>query len=238
MDWLSEIQIMNKMKEMPVSEMPYEKCANKGAHFLSDAELLAVIIRSGSKDKNSLETANELLQLHPTYKGLMGLHYLTQKDMMKIKGIGKITAIQIACALELSKRLWRTSKDDKVKITTPDDVATFFMQEMRVLEKEHLYAVYMDASGRLLHWDVIFVGTIQYALANPREILRLALLYDAAQYIILHNHPSGDPRPSPEDIKITENLQKASALVNLPLVDHIIIGDNQYVSFKEQGLMK
>lgn len=229
---------MKKMKELPVSEMPYEKCIEKGPSFLSDAELLAVILRTGSQGKNSLALATELLTLHPSYKGLVGLYHLTLPDLVKVSGIGRIKGVQIICALELAKRLVHATKEDHSPLQTPEDVARYFMQEMRMLDKEHLYAAYLDASGRLLHWDVVFIGTIRSAVANPREILRLALQYDAAHYIILHNHPSGDPKPSPEDIQITKKLVQASELINIPLVDHIIIGDNRYVSFREQGLMK
>ncbi|MCR5692178.1 MAG: DNA repair protein RadC [Eubacterium sp.] len=229
---------MKKMNELPISEMPYEKCARRGARFLSDAELLAVILRTGSREKNSLELAQELLTCHPTYTGLHGLCHMSYQELVKIKGIGKAKAVQILSLMELSKRLLQSARGDRVRLRDPADVAEFFMAEMRDLEKEHLYAAFLDASGNLLHWDVVFVGTIQYALANPREILRLALTYDAAHYVILHNHPSGDPTPSPNDIQVTKKLIEASTAVNIPLADHIVIGHNQYVSFRERGLMK
>lgn len=223
------------MKEMPVSEKPYEKCMRFGAGMLSDAELLAVIIKTGTKERTSLSLAMEVLQKHPCYKGLIGLYHLTLKELTEIKGIGSVKAVQLLCLSELSKRLARQTKDDSARFCRPVEIASFFMEEMRNLETEHLYVVYLDASGRLLHYEVVFVGTIQTSMANPREILRLALRYDAAHYVVMHNHPSGVPTPSPEDIAITKRLMEASGIIGIPLMDHIIIGDNQYISLKEAG---
>ena len=208
------------MKELPDSEKPYEKCERDGAKSLSNAELLAVILKSGTKDKTSLALALEVLSAHPSFQGLMGLFHLTRNQLLQIHGIGPVKAVQILCAVELSKRL-----------------AAYFMDEMRNLETEHLYLAALDASGRLLYDKAVFKGTINYSVVNPREILRIALQCDAAQIVILHNHPSGNPIPSGEDIKMTKRLYEASDLIGIPLVDHIIIGDNRYISLKERGLI-
>ncbi|MCH5252146.1 MAG: DNA repair protein RadC [Lachnospiraceae bacterium] len=223
------------MKEMPVSERPYEKCMNHGVEMLSDAELLAVIIKTGTREKSSLSLAMEILQLHPSFQGLVGLKHLTFEDLTRIKGIGRIKAVQLLCLVELAKRMARKTKEQSVYLRCPSEAADFFMEEMRNLETEHLYVAYLDASGRLLRYQVVFIGTIQSSIANPREILRLALRYDAAHYIVLHNHPSGDSTPSEEDITITKRLMEASEIIGVPLMDHIIIGDNQYISLKERG---
>jgi len=226
------------MKDLPVSEMPYEKCMRYGAGALSDAELLAVIIKTGTKSKTSLELAIDVLKMKPSYQGLAGLHHLSFRELLKIKGIGQVKAVQILCVAELSKRLAREAKNSKVpRFEGPQEIADYFMEEMRNLETEHLYAVFMDASCRLLYYQMVFKGTIQSSTAHPRELLRMALQHDAAQYVIMHNHPSGDPTPSPEDIHITGRLQEASSLIGIPLVDHIIIGDNQFVSLKERGCL-
>jgi DNA repair protein RadC len=223
------------MKELPASEKPYEKCEKSGAAALSDAELLAVILKTGTKNKTSRELATEILSLHPVYTGLLGLHHLSMKELTAVSGIGTVKAIQLQCVAELSKRLAKQTIKERESLDGPWDVAHFFMEEMRYLETEHLYAAYLDASGHLLHYQVVFIGTIQTSLANPREILRIALRYDAAHFIILHNHPSGDPKPSTEDIQITKRLQEAAELIGIPLTDHIIIGDNQYFSLRERG---
>lgn len=225
------------MKQLPVSEKPYEKCIRYGAGVLSDAELLAVIIKTGTRDCTSLELSMELLQLHPCYQGLIGLQHLTLNELVQVRGVGKIKAIQLLCVVELSKRLSRQTKSGSCTLKCPADVAGYFMEEMRSLETEHLYAVFLDASGRILHYRIIFIGTIQSSVANPREILRLALQYDTAHYVVLHNHPSGDPEPSPEDVRMTRRLKEASDLVGIPLMDHIIIGDNQYISLNERGYL-
>lgn len=225
------------MKQLPVSEKPYEKCIRYGAGTLSDAELLAVIIKTGTRDRTSLQLAMEILELHPSYRGLIGLHHPSLKELVQVKGVGKVKAIQLLCVAELSKRLARQTRSPSSKLTCPCEVADYFMAEMRSLETEHLYAAFMDAGGRILHDQIVFKGTIQSSLANPREILRLALKYDTAHYVVLHNHPSGDPEPSVEDIQMTRQLREASGLIGIPLMDHIIIGDNQYISLKERGYL-
>lgn len=227
----------NTMKELPISEKPYEKCERHGAGALSDAELLAVILKTGTKNKTSRDLAIEILSLHPVYKGLLGLYHLTGQELLAVSGIGKVKAIQLQCVAELSKRLAKETKQISTIFSGPKDAASFFMEEMRNLETEHFYAAYLDAGGRLLHYQVVFVGTVKMTMANPREILRLALRYDASHFIVLHNHPSGDPKPSREDIQTTKRLQEAASLVGIPLMDHIIIGDNQYISLKERGFV-
>lgn len=232
---------MNKdnftMKELPDSERPYEKCERFGAGVLSNTELLAVLIKSGTRTRTSLSVAMEILQLHPSYKGLMGLHHLTQRDLMKISGVGRVKAIQILCAVELSKRLASECKSEAPYFCRPKQLAAYFMESMRNQETENLVAAYMDTSGRLLYHQVVFKGGIQTSMVQPRELLRLALLHDAAQYVVLHNHPTGDPTPSPEDVVVTKRLVNASDEIGIPLMDHIIIGDNRYVSLKERGLI-
>lgn len=225
------------MKELPCSERPYEKCEKYGASVLSNAELLAVLIRSGTRERTSLSLAIEVLQVNPSDKGLLGLHHVTQKKLMEIDGIGRVKAIQILCAVELSKRLARECKSEVPYFCRPQQLAAYFMEEMRNLETEHVYAAYMDTSGRLLHQQMVFKGTIQSAFIEPRELLRLALVYDASQYVVLHNHPSGNPQPSREDIEVTERLAQASKLIGISLTDHIVIGDNQYVSLRERGMI-
>ena len=156
---------------------------------------------------------------------------------MQIQGIGPVKAVQILCAVELSKRLAKESKSSAPYFSRPEQLAAYFMEEMRNLETEHLYLAAMDTSGRLLYDKAVFKGTINYSVVNPREILRLALQCDASQYVVLHNHPSGDPLPSREDIQMTKRLIEASDLVGIPLSDHIIIGDNRYISLKERGFI-
>ena len=228
-------KVKNTMKELPCSEMPYEKCLEHGAPYLSDAELLAIIKKTGSRDKTSYELANEILKLHPVHKGIAGLFYLTRQDYCSLQGIGPVKAIQLLSVVELAKRLSRTTKAKKVCFRKPSEIADYFMAEMRCLETEHVYAAYLDSAGGLLSYKTVFAGTINSSFANPREILRQALQHDAAHFVVLHNHPSGDPSPSREDFAMTQKLKKAADMIGIPLIDHIIVGDNQYYSLKEQG---
>lgn len=223
------------MKELPESERPYEKLEKYGPASLSDAELLAVLIRNGKKHKNSVSLAAEILDLHPVHKGLMGLHYLTGHELTKLNGIGKVKAAQLLCAAEISNRMTRQRKPANGRFDSPGTVAEFFMEEMRTKETENTIAVYLDNRCRLIRYDVLFIGSVCSSLANPREILKKALQYDASCFILLHNHPSGDPTPSAADITLSEQIRAAGELIGIHLLDHIILGDCQYVSLRERG---
>ncbi len=223
------------MKELPESEQPYEKLDKYGVKSLSDAELLAVLIKTGTHRKNSVRLAQEILQLHPVYEGLLGLHYLSAKELQQIDGIGKVKAAQILCAVELSKRLATQRKPQRVQFDSPSQIAELFMEEMRVFDQEHTRVLFLGSRCTLLGWEEVFIGTAANCPVNPREILKRALQYDAVSVILLHNHPSGDPTPSTSDINFTERMQQATELVGIKLLDHIILGDCQYVSLKERG---
>jgi DNA repair protein RadC len=223
------------MKELPESEQPYEKLEKHGPSALSDAELLAVLIRNGTQNKNSVALASEILTLHPIHKGLMGLHYLSLHELKKLDGIGKVKAAQLLCAAEISNRMAKQRKPSNERFDSPNVVAQFFMEEMRTKETEQTIVVYLDNKCRLLRYEILFMGTVSSSLANPREILKKALQYDATCFILLHNHPSGDPTPSSADIKLSEQIKEAGELIGIHLLDHIILGDCQYVSLRERG---
>lgn len=223
------------IKELPESERPYEKFEKSGVTCLSDAELLAVLIKNGSHEKNSVELAREILNLHPVYKGLIGLHHLTDSELRKVNGIGKVKAAQLLCAAELSKRMSRQRKPVKTAFDSPEYVADYFMEEMRTKETETTVVVYLDNRCCLIRYDAVFVGSISSCVANPREILKKALQYDAACFILLHNHPSGDPTPSQADLALTERVKSAGELIGIRLLDHIILGDCQYISLHQRG---
>ncbi len=223
------------MKDLPESERPYEKLEKYGTASLSDAELIAVLIRNGSHHKNSVTLATEILNLHPIHKGLMGLHYLSSQELMKIDGIGRVKAAQLLCTAEISNRMTRQRKQEGERFDSPGTVAGFFMEEMRTKETEHTLIVFLDNRCRLIRYELLFVGSVSASMANPREILKKALQYDASCFIMLHNHPSGDPTPSTADIKLSEQLKTAGELIGIRLLDHIILGDCQYVSLRERG---
>ena len=223
------------MKELPKSERPYEKFEELGVSRLSDAELVAVLIKSGTRNKNSIEIAREILNLHPVHKGLMGLHYLSDRELKHVNGIGRVKAAQLLCAAEISKRMSMQRMPERESFHSPGTVAQFFMEEMRTRETETTIVVYLDNRCHLIRYEILFVGSVSSCVANPREILKKALQYDAACFILIHNHPSGDPTPSQADLSLTERIRSAGELIGIHLVDHIILGDCQYVSLKERG---
>lgn len=224
------------VKELPESERPYEKCERTGVASLSDAELLAVILRSGTKSQRVVELAVNILNYSTAYPGLKGLNYLTLKELTGIKGVGRVKAIEILCLTEITKRMSKQLQQDSLKLISPQSVADYYMQEMRHLSREIVKLLILDSKNRLIKDIIISEGTINTSLMPTREIFVNSLKYEAVNIIILHNHPSGDPTPSAEDIRTTKKLWEAGNLIGIQLMDHIIIGDNRYISLKEQGL--
>lgn len=222
------------VKELPESERPYEKCEQYGAVSLSDAELLAVIIRSGTKKERAVDLATKVLN-SSTNKGLNVLHHLTLKELTSIKGIGKVKAIQLQCVAELSRRMAKATIDRGERLTSPERVANYYMQDMRHLTREVVLLVLLDSKSQIIKDMLISSGTVSSSILPQREIYLMALKYEAVSIIILHNHPSGDPTPSKEDIQVTKRLKEAGNLIGIKLMDHIIIGDNKYISLSEQG---
>jgi DNA repair protein radc len=225
------------VKELPTSERPYEKCEKYGVSALSDAELLAVILRTGTKHVRAIELATNLLNFSQAHSGLKGLNYLTMKELTKIKGIGRVKAIELVCLTEITKRMSKEIHLDKLKLITPQSVADYYMQDMRHLTREQVLLLMMDSKNKLIKDMIISEGTVNTSIMPTREIMVQAVKFDAVNIILLHNHPSGDPTPSTEDIRVTKRLMEASNLIGISLMDHIIIGDNRYISMKEQGII-
>ncbi|PKM50251.1 MAG: hypothetical protein CVV02_12230 [Firmicutes bacterium HGW-Firmicutes-7] len=222
------------VKELPTDERPYEKLEKYGASVLSDAELLAIIIKSGSRRERSIDLAQKVLKLNS--RGLAGIHQLSLKELEMISGIGRVKAIQIKSIAELSTRISKNNAIQKLQITSPSSVADIYMEEMRHLQQEHLKIVLLDTKNNIISDHTISVGTVNASLVNPREVFIHALKNLAVHIIILHNHPSGDPTPSSEDISITKRILGASEIIGVKLLDHIIIGDGKYISLKERGI--
>lgn len=216
---------------------PYEKYKLFGAEALSDEELLAIIIRTGTKDCDSLAIAENVLASFDD-NSLLGLYHCHWKELLKIAGIGEVKAIKLLCIAELSRRLTKTSFATKLQYTSPATVANYYMESLRHLEKEKVVLLCLDKKMGLLSEIDISIGTVSEAMLSPREIFLSALEYHAVHIIILHNHPSGDPSPSNADLQITMKIYKLGRMMNIPLMDHIIIGDNRYYSFRESGHFK
>jgi DNA repair protein RadC len=225
------------VKELPISERPYEKCEKYGTGALSDAELLAVILRTGSRQQRVMELAVNVLNYSSANPGLKGLNYLTMKELLKIKGIGRVKAIELLCLTELTKRMSKEVRKESLKLITPQSVADYYMQDMRHLTREQVLLLMLDSKNKMLKDMIISEGTVNTSIMPVREIFVQAVKQEAVNIILLHNHPSGDPTPSNEDIRVTKRILEAGNLVGITLMDHIIIGDNRYISLKEQGII-
>lgn len=223
------------MKQLPQSEQPYERCVKNGAKSLTDAQLLAVLLRSGTKDNNVLAISEALLNLKED--GLLGLTRLTRKELSSVHGIGLVKTIQLECLIELSIRLAQTVAKPKQKLTDPKEVASLYMHRLRYEKCEELIAIFLDNKCRIIAEKVMSIGTMNSALISPREIFMEALEHSAVYLILLHNHPSGDPTPSNADIDVTTQIKQGGELIGIHLLDHIIIGDNKFISMKESKLI-
>ena len=226
----------NKMKELPGKERPYEKCLLSGPQSLSDKELLAVLLRCGSKGENALELASHILYDEDD-DGLLSIHRLTLEKLLRVKGIGKVKAIQILCLSELAKRLAKASAKERLCFQAPDSIASYYMEELRHKNQEHIKLLMLNTKSMLLGETDISKGTVNSSVITPRELYIEALQKNAAAIVILHNHPSGDPTPSQDDIDTTARIKRAGELIGIPLLDHIIIGNNCYSSFRESGVL-
>lgn len=230
----------NTIKKLPEWERPYEKCIREGAGALSDSELLAVIMRSGTKGRSSVALANEILNQTKTssYPGLLGLLHSSVSDLMKIHGIGKVKAIQLKCIGELSKRIAASAARTQLRFDQPITIAKYYMEKLRHEEQELMVCMMLDSKNHLLGEQILSRGTVNATLITPREVFVEALRYHAVCLILIHNHPSGDPTPSKCDMEVTERMRRAGELLGIRVLDHLIIGDQKYFSFREQGFME
>lgn len=226
------------IKKIPVTERPYEKCLLHGPESLTDSELLAVIIRSGAQGASSIEVARAVLEAGDGENGLLGIHHLSLQDLMEIRGIGQVKAVQIKCIGELSKRIAALSAKKLLDFKDPSTIAAYYMERMRHEEQELMICMMLNTNSQLLGEEVIFKGTVNASLVSPRELILAAFRYRAVFIILVHNHPSGNPQPSREDLLLTKRIQEACCLVGIPLMDHIVIGDQRYVSFHKEGLLQ
>ncbi len=226
------------MKSLPASERPYEKCAAHGAAALSDAELLAVILRTGTRSMTSLELARELLTRFGRNRGIGFLREVTREELECVPGIGSVKATELLAAGELSRRIAQTGMREDIILGRPQAIASYFMEDLCWLDHEEMWVAMFNTKNRLIHTETVSMGTVNASLASPREIFLNALRHHAVFVVLLHNHPSGDPEPSAADIDLTNRLAEAGALLHIPVMDHIIIGDHCYLSFRERGLLK
>lgn len=223
------------IKDLPISERPREKLYSYGVESLSNAELLAIIIRTGHKEDTAIDVAQRILNMDN--RGLAHLVDVTLEQLMEVKGIGKCKAAQILAAIEIGKRLNRWEIHDKIRVNSPIVLVNLLMDEMRFLNKEYFNIAILDTKNQILAVENISIGTLNASIVHPRDVFNIAIKRNANSIILVHNHPSGDPQPSNEDINITHRLIEVGKLVGIRVLDHIIIGDNRYTSFKEKNLI-
>ncbi len=228
---------LKKMKEMPVQERPYEKCQSKGPESLSDAELLSVILRTGTRGISALELSRAILYADSKTDGILNIHHWNLQQLTGIKGVGTVKGIQVLCISELAKRLAKASAAQGVSFQNPTTIAKYYMEEMRHCKQEELKLLMLNSKARLIGESNVSKGTVNASLITPRELFVEALQKGAVSIILLHNHPSGDPTPSKEDILITKRIKQAGNLIGIELLDHIIIGNNCYISFCEEEIL-
>lgn len=213
------------------SLLPYEKFMQYGPQAMSEAELLAIIIRTGTKEKNSLQIGEEILSLRG--EGILGLCNLTLGELRNVDGIGEVKAVKLKCIAELSRRIWICHTREKLDFSRPATVAAYYMETLRHASKEQVVLLSLNSKCELVKETVLSIGTVNASLVSPRELFLQALEDHAVTVILLHNHPSGDPTPSKDDYELTKRLRKAGEILQIPLLDHIIIGDQCYTSFLE-----
>ncbi len=223
------------IKDLPISERPREKLYSYGPESLSNVELLAIIIRTGHKEDTAIDLAQRILAMDN--RGLAHLLDTTVEQLMEIKGIGECKAAQILAAVEIGKRLNRWGAHDKIRVNSPIVLVNILMDEMRFLTKEYFKIAILDTKNQVIAVENISIGTLNASIVHPRDVFRAAIKKNANSIILVHNHPSGDPHPSNEDINITRRLVDVGELVGIKVLDHIIIGDNRYISFKERNLI-
>lgn len=222
------------IKGLPPWERPRERLVALGASALSDRDLLAIVLRTGSAGTSALVLAERLLE---TFGSLRGLLEASVEEMARVRGIGMAKAAQVKAALELGRRLTARTRGFRPSVSSPQEAAELVMEDLRYLDRETFQAILLDTKHRVLGVQLVSVGHLNGAPAHPRELFKDAIRRSAAALVLVHNHPSGDPQPSPEDIALTRRLTKAGELLGIKVLDHIIVGEGCYVSLREQGLM-
>ncbi|MFS0822539.1 DNA repair protein RadC [Bacillus sp. 1P02SD] len=220
------------IRDYPQDERPRERLVSDGADSLSNHELLAILLRTGSKEELVIQLSNRLLH---HFEGLRLLKDASVEEITSIKGIGKAKAVQIMAAIELGRRIGKLQYEDRYVIRSPEDGAKYVMEDMRFLTQEHFVCLYLNTKNQVIHRQTIFIGSLNASIVHPREVYKEAFRRSAASIICIHNHPSGDPAPSREDIEVTKRLVECGRIIGIELLDHLIIGEHKYVSLKEKG---
>lgn len=228
------IQYAPMMRDVAEAERPRERLVQVGEQSLSTAELLAIILRTGDRGESVVRLAERLLA---TYGGLPGLARASVSELKSEKGMGPAKSVEIKAAMELGRRLMASNPQERSKVSSPADAANLLMSEMVFLDQEHLRLILLDTRNNVLATPTIYIGSLNTSVIRIAELFRAAIRENAAAMIVAHNHPSGDPSPSPEDIAVTRQLVSAGQLLDIEVLDHIVIGHQRFVSLKERGLV-
>ena len=224
------------IKNLPEIERPYEKFMAFGSERLSDAELLAIIIKTGIKDKTALELIFELMNTYNYEElGLSFLNEISIKEIQKIKGIGKIKSIQLKAITEIAKRITKPVDILKYKVDSPEDAAMLVMADLRCLKQERLLTILLDNKNRVIRIVTIAIGGLNSSVIEAREIFKEPIKLSSSKIILVHNHPSGNPFPSEKDVQLTKRIHDAGKLFGIELIDHIIIGNGVFASLKKMN---
>ena len=230
----SEAEYHPRIADLAADDRPRERLEAVGAAGLSHAELLAILLRVGTKGENAARLAERLLA---QWGGLPGLHRMSHADLCQVKGIGKAKAAQLMAAIELGRRIAVSSPEERLTISSPADAANLLMYQMSALEQEYLFVILLDTRNRVLGKPLeVYHGSLNTSMIRTAEVFREAVKINAAGLIVAHNHPSGDPSPSPEDVAVTRTLVEAGRLLDVEVLDHLVIGRQRFVSLKERGL--
>jgi DNA repair protein RadC len=222
------------LRDVPHEERPRERMQQFGAQALSNAELLAILLRTGTYAESAVRLAQKVLIEAGSLRNLVDM---SMDQLMTIKGIGSAKALQIQASIELGRRLARTSMSDTITIRSPQDVSTYLMEDLRYLQKEHFVCLFLNTKNHVIGQETLSMGSLNASIVHPREVFRAAIKRSSASIICVHNHPSGDPTPSPEDIQMTARLVEAGQIIGIEVLDHIILGDQNFISLKEKGFM-
>ena len=222
------------IKDVPKEDRPRERLLKLGANHLSNQELLAILLGSGTKEESVMALSHRVL-MH--FEGLKLLNDATIEELTAIKGIGSAKGVLVLSAMELGRRMHQYKSEERYVIRSPEDGADYIMEEMRSLNQEHFVVLFLNTKNQIIHRQTIFIGSLNASIVHPREVYREAVKRSAASIIVAHNHPSGDPSPSQEDIHVTRRLVESGKMIGIEVLDHLIIGDRKFVSLKEKGYL-
>ena len=222
------------IKELPVDERPRERLVQFGAHALSSAELLAILLRTGTPEMTALQLAQHLLT---SMGSLRAIASAKPSELAQVKGIGMAKAAQLLAAVELGRRIALEEMGEQPAITRPEDVYALLHHQLRDEKQEHVVVLLLNTKNRVIRQSTVTKGTLDSSLLHPREVFREAIRHSASSIILAHNHPSGDPTPSNEDVQLTKRIYQAGQLVGIDLLDHVILGDGRWISLRSQGVI-